>query len=75
MLDGLNAGAAYRTHLHSRNVTVENWKVAGMDTVRTPEAEALIAEVGCCSTTDTVVGEDSEVLPSEAMARANARTL
>lgn len=69
---GINGQVQLFAHLHSRNVTVEIWEVPGMDTVRTPEAEALIAEVGWYSTTDTVVGVDSEVLTTEAIARAKA---
>jgi hypothetical protein len=40
-----------------------------MDTVRTPEAAALIAEVGWYATTDTVIGEDREILSPHAVAR------
>jgi hypothetical protein len=57
-------------HLDSRNVSVEIWEVPGMDTVRTPEAAALIEEVGWYATTDTVIGEDREILSPHAVARA-----
>lgn len=60
--------------LDSRNVSVEIWEVPGMDTVRTPEAAALIAEVGWYATTDTVIGEDREILSPHAVARAIERS-
>ena len=67
---GINGQVQLFAHLHRRNVSVEIWEVPGMDTVRTPEAEALIAEVGWYQTTDTVVGEDIQLLDSDAVARA-----
>jgi len=70
---GVNGQILLFAHLHSRNVTVEIWEVPGMDTVRTPEAAALIAEVGWYKTIDTVVGEEGELLDAQAVARAAER--